>query len=136
MKHFLIIAALFVVVLLIFLFFAPRGAAAEGRVAYMDHCATCHGVDGEGDGPMAAVLSVPPPDLTVLAAQNDGVFPIDSVLRHMDGREEVLSHGDPMPLFGLLLDGPSRALVGADGSEVVTTEALAGIATWLREIQK
>lgn len=135
MRHFLIIVALFLVILLVFVF-APRGAAAEGRAAYLDHCAVCHGVDAEGDGPMASVLSVPPPDLTVLAAQNDGDFPIGVVLRHVDGREEVLAHGDPMPLFGMLLDGPSAAVLAADGSEIVTSEALAAIATWLREVQK
>lgn len=129
---------LFVILVLVaaLILFIPRGAAAEGRVAFADHCATCHGVGAKGDGPMAAVLSVPPPDLTALSRTNGGVFPLERVLRRVDGQEDVLSHGGPMPVFGILLDGPSVAVLAPDGSEVVTSEALAGIVGWLEEIQK
>ena len=135
MKHFLIVALIFLTVLLIFVF-APRGAAAEGREAFADHCAVCHGLEARGDGPMAPVLSIPPTDLTALAASNDDTFPLARVLRHVDGREEVLAHGGPMPVFGLILQGPSTAILAPDGSEVVTSEALAGIVSWLEEVQQ
>ena len=137
MRHFLIIAALFLAVLLLFLFFAPRGAAAaDGQAAFIDHCAGCHGVDADGDGPMAAILSVPPADLTGLAMGNDGVFPLGRVLERVGGQEPVIAHGGPMPVFGALLDGPSVAVATPDGSEIVTSEALAGIVAWLEEVQK
>ena len=136
MKHFLVVALIFLTVLLIFLF-APRGAAAEdGAAAFRDHCAVCHGIAADGDGPMAPVLSVAPPDLTALAAANGGAFPLGRVLRHVDGREEVIAHGGPMPIFGLLLDGPSAAILAPDGSEIVTSEALAIIVAWLEERQR
>ena len=136
MRHFLIVLFIFLAVLMFFLL-APRGAAAqEGRAAFMDHCATCHGVDGTGDGPMVPVLSVAPPDLTVLSAANGGVFPTGRVLRLVDGRDEVLSHGGPMPVFGLLLEGPSEAVLAPDGSEVITTERLADVVRWLEGIQR
>lgn len=130
---------LFILVALVaaLLLFIPRGAAAaDGRLAFGDHCATCHGVTARGDGPMAAVLSVAPPDLTRLARDNGGTFPLARVLRRVDGQEEVLAHGGPMPVFGLLLDGPSVAVMAPDGSEIVTSEALAGIAGWLEEVQR
>ncbi len=36
-----------------------------GRVVYQNNCATCHGVNGKGDGPAAANLNPKPVDLTV-----------------------------------------------------------------------
>jgi putative copper export protein/mono/diheme cytochrome c family protein len=35
-----------------------------GRAAYAQHCVSCHGPGGKGDGPLAAGLSEPPADLT------------------------------------------------------------------------
>ena len=46
-----------------------------GPDLYRHYCATCHGRDGKGNGPAAAALKVPPPDLTVLARRQKGVFP-------------------------------------------------------------
>lgn len=37
---------------------------ADGLALYPDHCASCHGAEGRGDGPAAAGLRVPPADLT------------------------------------------------------------------------
>jgi len=45
----------------------------EGQRIYQTYCATCHGVDLHGGGPMAATLVLQPPDLTELTARNDGV---------------------------------------------------------------
>lgn len=36
---------------------------AEGRKLYAANCASCHGAEGRGDGPLAANLDPPPPDL-------------------------------------------------------------------------
>ena len=41
----------------------PRGDLARGRQLYAVHCATCHGVRGEGDGPGAAGLLPAPTNL-------------------------------------------------------------------------
>src|SRR4249920_1295549 len=46
-----------------------------GRGLFDFYCATCHGRDGKGAGPVASALKVPPPDLTHLARGNTGVFP-------------------------------------------------------------
>ena len=43
-----------------------------GEAIYRTHCAACHGLDAEGNGPMAGVLTIKPTDLTALAAENDG----------------------------------------------------------------
>jgi hypothetical protein len=44
----------------------------------------------------------PPPDLTTLAKKNNGVFPVISVYRNIDGRNLVESHeGREMPYLGM-----------------------------------
>lgn len=43
--------------------FAATGIAEAARL-YPGHCASCHGARGEGDGPMAGQMSLPPADLT------------------------------------------------------------------------
>jgi putative copper resistance protein D len=38
-------------------------AIAAGDTAFQQHCAACHGAEGEGDGPLATQLPIPPADL-------------------------------------------------------------------------
>ena len=110
--------------------------AERGGDLFLDHCATCHGAEARGDGPMAALLSIGPADLTTLAAANGGVFPAAQVVRRIDGEAEVLAHGGPMPLFGLVLQGPAGIVVTRDGAEIITSEAIVDIVTWIEEAQE
>jgi mono/diheme cytochrome c family protein len=72
-----------------------------GKQDYDANCAVCHGPAGKGDGPYAAKLKLPMPDLTVLAKNNGGVFPSARVFSLIDGREEVQGHGPrDMPVWG------------------------------------
>lgn len=72
-----------------------------GRDMYETHCASCHGPDATGNGPVASLLTVPPPDLTRLQIKYDGTFPVDTLYRMIDGREEVPAHGTrEMPIWG------------------------------------
>jgi mono/diheme cytochrome c family protein len=47
---------------------SPTGFSAasivRGEAVYERHCRSCHGIDGQGDGPEAARQPVPPADLT------------------------------------------------------------------------
>ena len=72
----------------------------DGRTAYMENCASCHGVDGKGDGPAARGLTVAPPDLTTIAARNGGVFPVDQVMSTIDGLDRGQHFSAAMPEFG------------------------------------
>ena len=75
----------------------------DGAQLFRNHCATCHGASGKGDGPMSAVLRKPPADLTKFALKNGGVFPTERLRRIIDGRD-VPSHGDrDMPVWGIVL---------------------------------
>jgi mono/diheme cytochrome c family protein len=72
-----------------------------GRNEFLRSCASCHGVSGKGDGPVAKSLSSPPSDLTRLSEANNGVFPVSRVYEVIDGRIERLVHGTrDMPVWG------------------------------------
>jgi hypothetical protein len=58
-----------------------------GEMAYRTSCADCHGIDGKGNGPMAAGLKAKPTDLTNEAKNNNGEFPVDPVYNIIDGRK-------------------------------------------------
>lgn len=85
---------------------APAIALAAGPIdvgkrEYEVACAVCHGVKGRGDGPLKEELKSGVPDLTVLARNNNGVFPFDRVYQVIDGRHEVRTHGPrDMPVWG------------------------------------
>lgn len=51
---------------------ARAGDVAAGKAVYDAHCASCHGSDGKGDGPVASALIPPPRDFT------KGVFKFDT----------------------------------------------------------
>ncbi len=73
-----------------------------GKTQYQASCASCHGIDAKGDGPVSKALKTPPADLTVLAKNNNGVFPYDMVYQMIDGRNSTIaSHGTrEMPIWG------------------------------------
>ncbi len=88
-------------------------ASAEddvGKIQYQSSCAACHGAGAKGDGPVAKELKTRPPDLTVLAKNNNGVFPYSRVYQTIDGRDSTVpSHGTrEMPIWGYRF-GPTQA---------------------------
>ena len=95
-----------------------------GRELYDFYCATCHGRDGKGHGPVAAALKTPPPDLTLLARRHDGVFPRQRVEAFVtnDGGVLLAAHGtSEMPVWGPVFRGldPSDTLVKVRIANVV-----------------
>ena len=111
-------------------------ALEDGAEIYRDACAACHGPGARGDGPSAATLTVPPPDLTLFAARNDGVFDRGRMVRLIDGREGLSAHGGPMPMYGGLLTGPAVTIEGVDGGPVDTTARILAIVNWLEGQQR
>jgi hypothetical protein len=80
-----------------------------GPDLYRSYCATCHGRDGKGNGPMAAALKVPPIDLNVLARNQNGVFPTRAVEITIRRGRTVTVHGpDDMPVWGRSFTHPTR----------------------------
>ncbi len=89
-------------------------ARFSGEDLYARNCAACHGPSGEGDGPVASVMTITMPNLRGLAERNDGVFPRAAVREYIDGRRSATAHGDRyMPVWGtefrLLEGGDERA---------------------------
>jgi mono/diheme cytochrome c family protein len=79
--------------------FAQLRARGHGLDLYIEHCATCHGRSGRGDGPQAADLTARPSDLTRLAERNGGTFPAGAVTRVIDGGDRA-HRGGEMPRWG------------------------------------
>lgn len=72
-----------------------------GKFEFMNSCAVCHGVDADGKGPLADMLSVAPPDLTQLQKNNGGVFPVSYAFDIIEGAGETGAHGSrEMPAWG------------------------------------
>ncbi len=81
--------------------FAQKEKVDVGKQEFQVHCAICHGVDAKGNGPDAYNLEAAPPDLTLLARNNAGVFPVDHIVEVIDGRAQIKSHGlREMPIWG------------------------------------
>jgi mono/diheme cytochrome c family protein len=72
-----------------------------GKQEFQSSCASCHGGDGKGKGPLSEQLKVPPPDLTILAKNNNGVFPTNAVYETIYGSKTIPAHGTrEMPIWG------------------------------------
>ena len=79
----------------------PTGQSYSGSDLFKTYCTACHGTSAHGDGPLAANMKKPPPDLTQFAARNGGTFPSALVAQIIDGRQAVKGHGGPdMPFWG------------------------------------
>ena len=75
--------------------------AAAGRERFVDACAFCHGLSGDGNGMAASMMDVTPANLTQLSKNNDGKFPLAHVYDVIDGRASTASHGNrEMPVWG------------------------------------
>ena len=84
---------------------------ALGRIAFVNTCASCHGLEGLGDGPQAAGLNSPPADLAV------------HVPLHADG-----------DLFGFIRDGiPGTAMPGQEGR--LSTDEMWRLVNYLRTFE-
>lgn len=84
---------------------------ATGRRAYVARCASCHGLEARGDGPVGDALRTAPPDLTWLAERSGGAFPRDYVIAVITGSAAITAHGTrEMPVW-------SDRLAPADGDD-------------------
>jgi mono/diheme cytochrome c family protein len=81
--------------------FSKAGVEMTGAEMYRTYCASCHGLDGKGLGPVAAALKRPIPDLTTIAKRNRGEFPAFRITHIIDGFEVQDAHGTrDMPVWG------------------------------------
>jgi mono/diheme cytochrome c family protein len=101
-----------------------------GAQLYANHCGACHGEDGEGGGPVAAVMTITVPNLRTLSRRNDGVFPADAIAAYIDGRETPAAHGDrQMPVWGDVFAAGER------GGEDIVRRRIAAIVEFIAQLQ-
>jgi mono/diheme cytochrome c family protein len=107
-----------------------------GRDEYLVACAACHGEAADGNGEIATMFKDPVPDLTGIAARNDGVFPLLGVIQAIDGRAVVRGHGNPMPVFGNRYRAAADSADALMGGEALARSRVLELALYLQSIQK
>jgi mono/diheme cytochrome c family protein len=110
------------------------GAEDAGRTLYVRYCASCHGRDGRGDGPVAPALGQKPTDLTQIAATPGGEFPFVAVCDAIDGTRTVRSHGvSEMPIWGEVFQSdPASPLE----QQILASGKVMAIARYVRTLQR
>lgn len=108
--------------------------AEIGEELYLHHCATCHGLDATGHGPMAGVLVIQPTNLKTLVSDK-GVFPTARVVQRIDGRDPLISHGSPMPVYGPYFEGQDTAIKTDAGQPILTSKPIADLVAYLKTLQ-
>jgi mono/diheme cytochrome c family protein len=89
--------------------FLAHNQVVAGAELYRLYCASCHGVDGRGEGPAAEALKHPPADLTSIQQRNHGEFPSFRVEHIIDGYEIRSAHGSRnMPVWGSFFGDMTR----------------------------
>jgi mono/diheme cytochrome c family protein len=110
---------------------ATPAATGSGAALFRTYCASCHGTDARGAGPMADQLRRMAPSLTSFAVRNGGVFPSERLKRIIDGRD-VPAHGNSeMPVWG---DAFRRTREGLSGD--AATARIEAIVRYLETIQE
>ena len=108
-----------------------------GKELYLRYCSACHGPQAKGDGLTGSLMRPHPVDLTRLSSRHGGEFPMELVVRSIDGREAPRAHGEPaMPVWGEILSEE----LGSKGKQRPPIERrvqgrIFSIAEYLRSIQ-
>src|SRR5262245_22118940 len=111
-----------------------KGPLPTGQAQYLRYCASCHGSDGKGSGPVAAALRQPPSDLTRLAQRAGGRFDEAVVMAIIDGRRLVAAHGPrEMPGWGAIFEEGLKDQPYPQYTGLLQTRALVD---YLRSIQQ
>ena len=108
-----------------------HGAERTGAELFATHCASCHGDDAEGGGPVAAIMTITVPNLRTLSMRNGGTFPTDAVAAYIDGREPRAAHGSrAMPIWGDVLQADNTA-----DSETIVRSRIAALVAFIERLQ-
>ena len=117
----------------------PSGQIVSGKLQFREYCASCHGMDAKGDGPVAASLKKKPADLTMLAKNNGCVFPTQEVHDFIDGSKTAAGHGTrEMPLWGyafMYRTGREVAMGAAPLSQEEVNKKIDRLAKYIQTLQ-
>jgi mono/diheme cytochrome c family protein len=113
-----------------------RQALDAGKQLYNKYCATCHGHDAKGKGPLTGSLNTAPPDLTLLAKKQGGKFPYMDVLDILDGAVPYPAHGNSeLPAWGDTFQSDDPGSTGGTMEQAAVRGRLMLITDYLRSIQ-
>jgi len=108
--------------------------AMSGQQLYARFCASCHGIEARGDGPVAQSFASKIPDLTSIARRHGGEFQRDWVERTIDGRHKIAAHGAyTMPVWG---EDFSRTEIGGPDAERATRTIIGKLVDYLETLQQ
>lgn len=105
--------------------FAADQAFDLGKHEYESKCASCHGDNGQGFGPMRPHLVKHPSDLTTLVRRSGGAFPTQLAWLIIDGRTEKIigPHGSrEMPVWGREYRQEALRAAGPEGAAFAQPE--------------
>ncbi len=104
--------------------------STSGRDLFEFYCASCHGRDAKGNGPVAAALKMPPSDLTAIAQRSGGTFSKARVEAFVTGESRVPAHGSTeMPVWGPIFRG-------LDTRDAMNKVRIANIVGYIESIQE
>jgi mono/diheme cytochrome c family protein len=113
----------------------------EGEVLFGLFCASCHGADARGGGPVAGEMKTPPPSLREIAKRRGATFAESDVISYIDGRNMPRAHGrSDMPVWGTLFGYVAEAGKLLDPKQQPipynVQQNIASIAKYLESIQE
>jgi mono/diheme cytochrome c family protein len=80
---------------------ARQISVASGKETFLRYCASCHGTDGNGNGPAAIAMKTPPSDLTTLTRRHEDKYPAGYIGAVLKFGRSLASHGsEDMPIWG------------------------------------
>jgi mono/diheme cytochrome c family protein len=98
----------------------------QGQQFFMQYCASCHGKDGRGNGPVSPYLKIKVPNLTLLKKNNKGIYPMAKVMSAIDGSRVVRAHGDrEMPVWGEIFRKEAEAAKYTELTSLLKTKMIA-----------
>ena len=112
----------------------PPTGAEGGKIIFRTVCASCHGMDARGDGPVTTSLRTRPANLRRIAQRRGGTFPDEEIARFIDGRTSTPAHGtSDMPVWG---DSLAKAVTDEPERERRIARAVELLVAYLKTIQE
>ena len=116
---------------------SPGEPMLTGKADYLLHCASCHGVDGRGNGAVAGLLKQRPTDLTRLSGRNGGRFPEKRAFEVIDGSAVVKAHGTrDMPVWGEMFSVQATNAFNRPQTEREVRDRIDRLIDYLKSIQR
>ncbi|MBW2270574.1 MAG: hypothetical protein JRH16_18565 [Deltaproteobacteria bacterium] len=105
-----------------------------GLRTYRRLCASCHGLDGSGEGAAVASVGGPPPDLRLIASRRAGRFDRVEISEWIEGRSLPAEHGTrDMPVWGERLSVDYERYTDRDALIGVTLDS---VVVYLESLQE